>query len=77
LPPASQHLDGATPKPSSESFTASTPPTRPIVRGIGAGTRAQRAIRKPYDRAFDYLDELDEYAVPANQRVLAAIGREC
>ena len=29
--------------------------------------------RKRYDALVDYLDELDEYGVPANQRVIAAL----
>ena len=46
-----------------------------FVLGIGAGHPEQVGqYRKPYHALVDYLDELDEYRVPANQRVLAALG---
>src|ERR1700756_3415803 len=46
-----------------------------FVLGIGAGhPEHTEEYRKPYDALVDYLDELDEYGVPANQRVLAALG---
>jgi probable F420-dependent oxidoreductase len=46
-----------------------------FVLGIGAGHPEHTAqYRKPYDALVDYLDELDEYGVPANLRVLAALG---
>jgi probable F420-dependent oxidoreductase len=46
-----------------------------FVLGIGAGhPEHTEEYRKPYDALVDYLDELDEYDVPANQRVLAALG---
>ena len=46
-----------------------------FVLGIGAGhPEHTEQYRKPYDALIDYLDELDEYGVPANQRVLAALG---
>jgi probable F420-dependent oxidoreductase len=46
-----------------------------FVLGIGAGhPEHTEQYRKPYDALADYLDELDEYGVPANQRVLAALG---
>lgn len=46
-----------------------------FVLGIGAGhPEHTEGYRKPYDALVDYLDELDEYGVPANQRVLAALG---
>ena len=46
-----------------------------FVLGIGAGhPEHTEQYRKPYDALVDYLDELDEYRVPANQRVLAALG---
>jgi len=46
-----------------------------FVLGIGAGhPEHTEQYRKPYDALVDYLDELDEYGVPANQRVLAALG---
>ncbi|HEX4559590.1 MAG TPA: LLM class F420-dependent oxidoreductase [Mycobacterium sp.] len=46
-----------------------------FVLGVGVGhPEAQAQYRKPYDALVSYLDELDEYGVPANQRVLAALG---
>src|ERR1700758_544456 len=46
-----------------------------FVLGIGAGhPEHAQEYRKPYDALVDYLDELDEYGVPANRRVLAALG---
>jgi probable F420-dependent oxidoreductase len=46
-----------------------------FVLGIGAGhPEHTEEYRKPYDALVDYLDELDEYGVPADQRVLAALG---
>jgi probable F420-dependent oxidoreductase len=46
-----------------------------FVLGIGAGhPEHTEQYRKPYHALVDYLDELDEYGVPANQRVLAALG---
>ena len=46
-----------------------------FVLGIGAGhPEHTEHYRKPYDTLVDYLDELDEYRVPATQRVLAALG---
>jgi probable F420-dependent oxidoreductase len=46
-----------------------------FVLGIGAGhPEHTEQYRKPYDALVDYLDELDDYGVPANQRVLAALG---
>jgi probable F420-dependent oxidoreductase len=46
-----------------------------FVLGIGAGhPEHTEQYRKPYDALVDYLDELDEYGVPANERVLAALG---
>jgi probable F420-dependent oxidoreductase len=46
-----------------------------FVLGIGAGhPEHTEQYRKPYDALVDYLDKLDEYGVPANQRVLAALG---
>jgi probable F420-dependent oxidoreductase len=46
-----------------------------FVLGIGVGhPEAQAQYRKPYDALVSYLDELDEYGVPADQRVLAALG---
>jgi probable F420-dependent oxidoreductase len=47
-----------------------------FVLGIGIGHPEVQGgqYRKPYDALVSYLDELDEYGVPANQRVLAAQG---
>jgi probable F420-dependent oxidoreductase len=46
-----------------------------FLLGIGAGhPEHTEQYRKPYDALVDYLDELDEYGIPANQRVLAALG---
>jgi probable F420-dependent oxidoreductase len=46
-----------------------------FVLGVGVGhPEAQAQYRKPYEALVSYLDELDEYGVPANQRVLAALG---
>jgi probable F420-dependent oxidoreductase len=45
------------------------------VLGVGVGhPEAEAQYRKPYDALVSYLDELDEYGVPADQRVLAALG---
>ena len=63
-------------KPVAESFHRinAAHPGR-FVLGIGAGHPEQTdEYRRPYDALVDYLDELDEYGVPANQRVLAALG---
>jgi probable F420-dependent oxidoreductase len=46
-----------------------------FLLGIGAGhPEHTEQYRKPYDALVDYLDELDQYGVPANQRGLAALG---
>ncbi|WP_221044352.1 LLM class F420-dependent oxidoreductase [Mycobacterium senriense] len=46
-----------------------------FVLGIGVGhPEVQGQYRKPYEALVSYLDELDEYGVPADQRVLAAQG---
>ena len=46
-----------------------------FMLGIGAGhPEHTEQYRTPYNALVDYLDELDEYGVPANQRVLAALG---
>jgi probable F420-dependent oxidoreductase len=63
-------------KPVAESFHRinAAYPGR-FVLGIGAGhPELQGQYRKPYEALVSYLDELDEYGVPANQRVLAAQG---
>jgi probable F420-dependent oxidoreductase len=47
----------------------------PIRARIGAGhPEHTQEYRKPYDALIDYLDELDEYGVPADRRVIAALG---
>ena len=46
-----------------------------FLLGIGVGHReAITEYRKPYDALVQYLDQLDEYGVPANRRVVAALG---
>jgi probable F420-dependent oxidoreductase len=46
-----------------------------FLLGIGVGHREVISdYRKPYDALVDYLDQLDEYGVPANRRVVAALG---
>src|ERR1700761_6921381 len=46
-----------------------------FLLGIGVGhPEAISEYRKPYDALVDYLNELDEYGVPANRRVVAALG---
>jgi probable F420-dependent oxidoreductase len=46
-----------------------------FVLGVGVGhPDVDTQYRKPYDALVSYLDELDEHGVPANQRVLAALG---
>src|SRR5258708_4507880 len=59
-----------------ESFhRINTAPPGRFLLGIGAGhPEHTQEYRKPYDALVDYLDELDEYGVPANQRVVAALG---
>ena len=63
-------------KPVAESFHRinSAYPGR-FVLGVGVGhPEGDAQYRKPYDALVSYLDELDEYGVPADQRVLAALG---
>ncbi|KZS62012.1 LLM class F420-dependent oxidoreductase [Mycobacterium ostraviense] len=46
-----------------------------FLLGIGVGHREATAeYRKPYDALVRYLDQLDEYGVPAHRRVVAALG---
>jgi probable F420-dependent oxidoreductase len=46
-----------------------------FLLGIGVGhPEAQTEYRKPYDALVSYLDQLDEYGVPADRRVVAALG---
>src|ERR1700744_3888086 len=63
-------------KPVAESFHRinAAYPGR-FVLGVGVGhPEGDAQYRKPYEALVSYLDELDEYGVPANQRVLAAQG---
>jgi probable F420-dependent oxidoreductase len=63
-------------KPVAESFhRINTAYPGRFVLGVGVGhPESQSQYRKPYEALVSYLDELDEYGVPANQRVLAALG---
>ncbi len=46
-----------------------------FVLGIGVGHREAIAeYKKPLDALTEYLDKLDEYGVPKEQRVVAALG---
>jgi len=46
-----------------------------FLLGIGVGhPEANQGFRKPIDALNDYLDKLDEYGVPTNRRVVAALG---
>ena len=46
-----------------------------FLLGIGVGhPEAHTDYRKPVDALNDYLDKLDEYGVPKNRRVVAALG---
>jgi probable F420-dependent oxidoreductase len=46
-----------------------------FLLGIGAGhPEATAEYQKPYDALSDYLDKLDEYGVPKDRRVVAALG---
>ncbi|EUA14114.1 F420-dependent oxidoreductase family protein [Mycobacterium kansasii 732] len=46
-----------------------------FLLGIGVGhPEATAEYRKPYDALVQYLDQLDEYGVPADRRVVAALG---
>jgi probable F420-dependent oxidoreductase len=63
-------------KPVAESFHRidAAYPGR-FVLGVGVGhPEVDTQYRKPYEALVSYLDELDEYGVPANRRVLAALG---
>jgi probable F420-dependent oxidoreductase len=63
-------------KPVAESFhRINTAYPGRFLLGVGVGhPEAEAQYRKPYDALVSYLDELDEYGVPADQRVLAALG---
>jgi probable F420-dependent oxidoreductase len=63
-------------KPVADSFHRidRTYPGR-FLLGIGVGhPEAIAEYRKPYDALVEYLDQLDEHGVPANRRVVAALG---
>ncbi len=46
-----------------------------FLLGIGVGhPEAVSEYKKPYDALVEYLDQLDEHGVPANRRVVAALG---
>lgn len=46
-----------------------------FLLGIGVGhPEAHQEYKKPYDALVEYLDKLDEYGVPKNRRVVAALG---
>jgi probable F420-dependent oxidoreductase len=46
-----------------------------FLLGIGVGhPEADQEFRKPIEAINDYLDTLDEFGVPKNRRVLAALG---
>ncbi|OBK28535.1 LLM class F420-dependent oxidoreductase, partial [Mycobacterium asiaticum] len=46
-----------------------------FLLGIGVGhPEVQAEYRKPYDVLVEYLDQLDEHGVPADRRVVAALG---
>lgn len=49
-----------------------------FLLGIGVGhaemIRMISEYRKPYNALVEYLDRLDDYGVPANRRVVAALG---
>ncbi len=66
----------AAPGPVAESFhrIENAYPGR-FLLGIGVGhPEAHTEYRKPIDALTDYLDKLDEYGVPKNRRVVAALG---
>jgi probable F420-dependent oxidoreductase len=63
-------------KPVAESFHRidNAYPGR-FLLGIGVGhPEAISEYRKPYDALVEYLDRLDDFRVPANRRVVAALG---
>lgn len=62
-------------KPVAESFDRidKAYPGR-FLLGIGVGhPEAHTEYRKPYDALVDYLKQLDDYGVPSNRRVVAAL----
>ena len=70
-----QHLDRRA-GPVAESFhrIEKAYPGR-FLLGIGVGhPEAHQQYRKPFEALTDYLDKLDEYGVPKDSRVVAALG---
>jgi len=66
----------AEPGPTAESFhrIEKAHPGR-FILGIGVGhPEAHQQYRKPVEALTDYLDKLDEYGVPKDSRVVAALG---
>jgi probable F420-dependent oxidoreductase len=66
----------AEPGPTAESFhrIEKAYPGR-FILGIGVGhPEAHQEYRKPVEALTDYLDKLDEYGVPKDSRVVAALG---
>ena len=66
----------AAPGPVAESFHRidKAYPGR-FLLGIGVGhPEAHTEYKKPIDALTEYLDKLDEYGVPKNRRVVAALG---
>jgi probable F420-dependent oxidoreductase len=66
----------AEPGPTAESFhrIEKAYPGR-FLLGIGVGhPEAHQEYRKPVDALTEYLDKLDEYGVPKDSRVVAALG---
>ena len=66
----------AEPGPTAESFhrIEKAYPGR-FILGIGVGhPEAHQQYRKPVEALTDYLDKLDEYGVPKDSRVVAALG---
>ncbi|NTY59190.1 LLM class F420-dependent oxidoreductase [Mycolicibacterium sphagni] len=66
----------AAPAPVAESFhrIEAAYPGR-FLLGIGVGhPEATQEYQKPIDALRNYLDKLDEYGVPKNRRVIAALG---
>jgi probable F420-dependent oxidoreductase len=66
----------AEPGPVSESYhRIDTAYPGRFLLGIGVGhPEAGHEYKKPYDALVDYLDKLDEYGVPQERRVVAALG---
>ena len=66
----------AEPGPTADSFhrIEKAYPGR-FILGIGVGhPEAHQQYRKPVEALTDYLDKLDEYGVPKDSRVVAALG---